>query len=55
MDDAYRDLVEKEWSKMFPDERHQPPRHTLNVAPSGLRGERVQLWSLLKWQGNPVA
>ena len=42
MDDAYRDVIEKEWSKMFPDEGHRPPRHTLNVAPSGLRGERVQ-------------
>ena len=42
MEDAYRDLVLKEWVKMFPDSGRQPPYHVLNVAPSGLRGERVQ-------------
>ena len=42
MDDAYRAYIDKEWSKIFPDKALQPARHTLNVAPSGLRGERVQ-------------
>lgn len=42
MEDAYRDLVLKEWIKIFPDARRQPPYHILNVAPSGLRGERVE-------------
>jgi 2-iminobutanoate/2-iminopropanoate deaminase len=42
MEDAYRDLVVKEWAKIFPEARRQPPYHILNVAPSGLRGERVE-------------
>jgi enamine deaminase RidA (YjgF/YER057c/UK114 family) len=42
MDDAYRGFIDKEWSRMFPQEGQRPARHTLNVAPSGLRGERVQ-------------
>lgn len=42
MEDAYRDLVLKEWEKIFPDAKRQPPYHILNVAPSGLRGERVE-------------
>jgi hypothetical protein len=42
MDDAYRGLIEKEWSKMFHDQGSEPAHHALNVAPSGLRGERVQ-------------
>jgi len=42
MEDAYRAAVLKEWAKMFPDVKRQPPYHVLNVAPSGLRGERVE-------------
>ncbi len=42
MDDAHRATVLKEWGKFFPDTKSQPPYHVLNVAPSGLRGERVE-------------
>ncbi len=42
MDDAYRAAVLKEWAKMFPDAKRQPPYHILNVAPLGLRVERVE-------------
>jgi len=42
MEDAYRGLVLKEWRKIFPEASLEPPYHILNVAPSGLRGERVE-------------
>ena len=42
MDDAYREPLRRQWAKTFPDPAVQPAQHTLNVAPSGLRGERVQ-------------
>ncbi|MCZ6624501.1 MAG: hypothetical protein O7B35_09785 [Deltaproteobacteria bacterium] len=42
MDDAHRATILKEWGKLFPDTKRQPPYHVLNVAPSGLRGERVE-------------
>ena len=42
MDNAYDELVQREWTRMFPGQARQPARHTLNVAPAGLRGERVQ-------------
>ena len=38
----YHAIIEKEFAKMFPDTAHQPAHHTLNVAPAGLRGERVE-------------
>ena len=38
----YHAIIEKEFEKMFPDTAHQPAHHTLNVAPAGLRGERVE-------------
>ncbi len=42
MDDVYRATVLKEWGQLFPDAMRQPPYHFLNVAPLGLRGERVE-------------
>lgn len=38
----YHAIIEKEFTKTFPDPAHQPAHHTLNVAPAGLRGERVE-------------
>lgn len=42
MDDAYRAAAEEQVVKMFPDPAARPAYHILNVAPSGLRNERVQ-------------
>ena len=42
MDDAYRPLVPAGLAKLCPDPTQRPAYHILNVAPSGLRGERVQ-------------
>ncbi len=41
MDDKYRANLEAELKKMFPDGK-RPGYHILNVAPRGLRVERVQ-------------
>jgi hypothetical protein len=41
MDDKYRANLETELQKMFPDGK-RPAYHVLNVAPRGLRHERVQ-------------
>jgi enamine deaminase RidA (YjgF/YER057c/UK114 family) len=41
MDDKYRANLEHELHKMFPDGK-RPTYHVLNVAPKGLRHERVQ-------------
>ena len=40
-DDKYRPNVEQELQKLFPDGK-RPPYHVLNVAPKGLRHERIQ-------------
>ncbi|MBM2811984.1 MAG: endoribonuclease [Chloroflexi bacterium] len=42
MDDAYRAAAQHEVERMFPDPNKRPAYHILNVAPSGLRGERIQ-------------
>ncbi len=42
MDDAHRATVLRQWGKLFPDPTRQAPYHVLNVAPSGLRKERVR-------------
>lgn len=42
MDDAYRPIAENQVIKMFPDETRRPTYHVVNVAPAGLRHERVQ-------------
>lgn len=42
MDDAYRSVAEEQVAKHFPDPALRPAYHVLNVAPSGLRHERIQ-------------
>ena len=41
MDDKYRPVLDAELNKLFPN-GSRPPYHVLNVAPKGLRHERVQ-------------
>lgn len=42
MDDGYRGLIEQEWANLFGGVRNEPAHHVVNVAPSGLRHERVE-------------
>ena len=42
MDDSHRELIDKEWRNLFKGVSHEPSRHVLNVAPAGLRHERVE-------------
>ncbi len=42
MDDAYRSTAHDYVAKNFPDPARRPAYHVLNVAPSGLRNERIQ-------------
>jgi enamine deaminase RidA (YjgF/YER057c/UK114 family) len=42
MDDGYRPVLEQQLQKLYPDAADRPAHHILNVAPKGLRVERVQ-------------
>ena len=42
MDDAFRPTAHNQIAKNFPDPARRPAYHVLNVAPSGLRNERIQ-------------
>ena len=42
MDDAYRSTAHDYVAKNFTDPARRPAYHVLNVAPSGLRNERIQ-------------
>ena len=42
MGDAYQGLIDKEWRDLFHGVRSEPAHHVLNVAPAGLRHERVE-------------
>ncbi len=42
MDDAYRSTAHDYVAKNFADPARRPAYHVLNVAPSGLRNERIQ-------------
>ncbi len=42
MDDAYRPTAHNQIAKNFPDPARRPTYHVLNVAPAGLRHERIQ-------------
>ncbi len=42
MDDAYRPTAHNQIAKNFPDAALRPAYHVLNVAPAGLRNERIQ-------------
>ncbi len=42
MDDAYRSTAHDQVAKNFADPARRPAYHVLNVAPSGLRNERIQ-------------
>jgi enamine deaminase RidA (YjgF/YER057c/UK114 family) len=42
MDDQYRTVLETQLSKLFAPGTKRPAYHVLNVAPKGLRHERVQ-------------
>lgn len=42
MDDSYRKVADDQMAKSFPDAARRPSYHVLNVAPSGLRNERIQ-------------
>jgi 2-iminobutanoate/2-iminopropanoate deaminase len=37
-DDSYRDVINAEWQKMFPDPEHRPARHSVNAP---LRGNML--------------
>lgn len=39
MDDAYREIVNRPWARMFPHRDNLPARETTNVLPHGLREE----------------
>lgn len=39
MDDAYREIVNRPWARMFPDRENLPARETINVLPRGLPEE----------------
>lgn len=39
MNNAYREVVNKPWAKMFPDRDNLPARETINVEPNGLKDE----------------
>lgn len=42
MDDGYRQVAHDQVAKIYPDAAKRPSYHVLNVAPSGLRNERIQ-------------
>lgn len=37
MNDAYREIVNRPWARMFPDRNNLPARETINVLPNGLQ------------------
>ena len=39
MNDAYREIVNRPWARMFPDRSNLPARETINVLPNGLQEE----------------
>ena len=39
MNDAYREIVNRPWGRMFPDRSNLPARETINVLPNGLQQE----------------
>ena len=39
MNDAYREIVNRPWARMFPDRNNLPARETINVLPKGLQKE----------------
>jgi 2-iminobutanoate/2-iminopropanoate deaminase len=46
-EERYRDAINKEWLKMFPDERSRPARHTLTVPVRGEALFQVELVAVL--------
>jgi len=46
-DDAYRDVINEEWEKMFPDPDSRPARHALNVPLRGNMLFQVELIAVL--------
>lgn len=46
-EERYRDAINKEWLKMFPDERNRPARHTLTVPVRGEALFQVELVAVL--------
>ena len=46
-EEHYRDAINKEWLKMFPDEKNRPARHTLKVPVRGEALFQIELVAVL--------
>lgn len=46
-EEHYRDAINKEWLKMFPDEKNRPARHTLQVPVRGEALFQIELVAVL--------